>query len=160
MASFLTFLAVINLAGFTLIPYIVGKQGPLNCYMPLHVAHKLFVWIQFHLILGLMLFNAPALEAAGFGNVSVFLAVISFAAASDLLFGWRKFVFDPFTSKDERLPYVKPCNDIRHDFKYFSNVSYTLSGKFNSLVITVQDARIVADVANFALMVILINLFL
>jgi len=152
----LIFLATINLVGFTLLPYVVGKDGPLSCFMPLHVMHKYFSLIQISLLINVVLSKSPTDM-----NLYIALMITSLIAVSDLFFGWKLFITRMFgIHKDDENIYSMPCVDIGHDFRCFTNTNFTLERPFDDHVIKVDDSRIMVDLINFTISVMLINLFL
>jgi hypothetical protein len=137
--STLVFLAIFNLAGFTVLPYLSSKTPLVFGFMPLAFLHKIFILAQLILIgAAFPIFSNQYVEFA------YFFAVIAFV---NMVFDFRYIASKVFSLEIPKF-YL---GSISYDFGQLKNYAFKKSGKFDMDVVFVENNRIVTDIAIFGL---------
>jgi len=139
--NLLVFMLVLNIFGAIVFPYIIGKQGALDgVFLPLSVIHKYAITIEFFILL---------IVAPSYSPYFLALAVVGSMAIFDLFTGLKYAIINGGK-------YIAPPNEIAHDFRVFINHHYSMDNKFRPYVIQVNDSRIMADLINLFLIIMIL----
>ncbi len=134
----LILLSFINLAGFTILPYLAAKSGKLDPYIPMPITHRLFIVLEAVLID--VIFGIPD---GGLFYVYVFMGIVVF----DLVIDFRALFGGSY-----RRPGVNPIKE----WKNIRRMSFDPVHNFNWDALLRQDARILSDLAMFILIIALV----